>query len=247
MDPRARASWLRPLFTRPGRRALHLFVAYGSFQEPLSLPIRQRDCARPEGLNAAVVHRGDGLFDSWLADEAMSKMLREHDAGIEGPVRDAKSAVAICREVEDRNDLEDLRCSLASITSALGWGAVAIADPLCARWWSRGQWVNTYVEKQTFEPLDHVSILVSNDWVHTRGMRKFGRYDVSIRGIAAPDRALGVLHQFIDHQARGGLLDPARRLDVVEQPNLRIRFHDDERELDAPDFNNVWVELDGLE
>jgi hypothetical protein len=249
MTKKARATWLRPYFVTAGAPNFHYLVVYGNFTPPFELPVQAEEGIRAQGLEPLLVERGNPEFDEWPGAPYFAEQLRDHPDGIAGDVAKATNAVLVKRTCEDVADLFDLRSSLTIIKSAFGWGGCAVADPLAARWWSRKEWVSTFVDRQQLNPLDHVSIFVSDDWVHTRGMRKFGRPDLSIRNVPIKgDRhaaAIALVHRFVDFLARGGMMDVTRRIDADGYPPMPIELHAGDAAYDDPDFNNEWVEIIG--
>src|SRR5262249_11233520 len=133
----------------------HYFVAYGDFQPPFDLPVAKDDCSRPEGLEPVLVQSGEPHLEEWRVDAYLGRELKKHPDGIDAPVRAATRAIVLQRELEDMPDLFALRSTLSVLTSAFGWGAAAIVDPLAGRWWSRKEWVAAFVEEKTFQPLAH--------------------------------------------------------------------------------------------
>jgi hypothetical protein len=250
MTKKARATWMRPYFVAPGAPSFHYFVAYGSFTQPFELPVSKDDCLRAEGLEPILVTSGSPDFDEWPGAPYFAEQLRDHPDGIAAEVAKCTNAVVVKRACEDVADLFDLRSSLSVITSAFGWGGCAVADPLAARWWSRKEWTEAFVDRQEFQPLDHVATLVSDDWVHTRGMRKFGRPDLSIRRVPVEgDRfsaAIALVHRFVDFLSRGGSMDVTRRIDADGYPPMPVELHGGDAAFDDPDFNNEWVEILGF-
>ena len=94
----------------------------------------------------------------------------------------------------------------------------------------------------------HVSILFSAEesgglWFHTRGMRKFGRPDLSLHNV--PDKyekaAIELCNRFIELQAAGGRIPDGQEIQMPSLPGGLVCRH--KGSLDDPDFNNVHVEI----
>lgn len=80
-------------------------------------------------------------------------------------------------------------------------------------------------------------------WVHTRGLRLFGRPDLSIRGVAADDLDLvhQLVHALVAQLARGLVIDDGMTMDIggeVGVLSFERRGH-----VDDPDFNNEHLEI----
>jgi hypothetical protein len=93
-----------------------------------------------------------------------------------------------------------------------------------------------------------VTILVSDEpdgthWLHTRGMRKFGRPDLSFHKVGSQyeQPAIDLLNRFILLQAQGGLIPENKEIQISALPAGLTCHH--EGRLDDPDFNNVHVEI----
>ena len=240
--------WVRPYHVSPGRPGLHLFFVFGAFDEPLQLPVKEGHCPRGvDGLDVRVMSSARERY--WLTEPLLAKLLASHPDGLRDVAASAPKVVALRRECPDTNDLLDLRCTVAVVSSLLGWGGVAVLDPLALRWWSRAEWARRFVEVDRFDVEDHARVVMTTDRAFaTRGMRKFGRADVRIRDVA-PDRlqpAAELLVRFAEYQALGGELDPARPLEAEGFPSMSLEPHLEPEDLDAPDFNNVWFDVIGF-
>jgi hypothetical protein len=98
-------------------------------------------------------------------------------------------------------------------------------------------------------PRHHVVILLSDEsdekiWVHTRGLRKFGRPEVSIRNIAQEwkEGAIDLCGRFIEFQAFGGKIEEGKEVIAKTFPPGFRCYH--RGSLDDPDFNNVHVAIE---
>ena len=77
---------------------------------------------------------------------------------------------------------------LRLITHFLDHGGVAVYDPQMFEWWSPKKWRERIFSPAGPVPRHHTVILVSEDapgteWIHTRGLRKFGRPDLSVHRV----------------------------------------------------------------
>jgi hypothetical protein len=91
-------------------------------------------------------------------------------------------------------------------------------------------------------------ILVSEEpngteWVHTRGLRKFGRPDLSVHGVSLLNKpgVIDLCNRFIELQAFGGAILEGQEIRMQSlPPGMRCHRRGD---VDDPDFNNVHVEI----
>ena len=106
---------------------------------------------------------------------------------------------------------------------------------------------------EVFEPTgpvigQQVVILVSEEpdgteRLHTRGMGKFGRPDISVPGVTAADREgfEELCHRFIEFQALGGIIAEGQEIRMGSLPDGYACHH--AGDLDDPDFNNVHIRV----
>lgn len=81
------------------------------------------------------------------------------------------------------------------------------------------------------------------EWFHTRGMRKFGRPDLSVHHVSRDlrDGIVDLFNRFIEFQAFGGIIAQGQDIKMGSLPAGMICVH--QGDLDDPDFNNVHVEI----
>lgn len=126
---------------------------------------------------------------------------------------------------EDDSTLNYFRNTIGLITYFLDEGCCAVYDPQMFQWWGPELWHKRVFEPAKPMPLSHTVTLYSPEerdpqrkWYHTRGMRKFGRPDISVHNVPS-DQEEGVLEmieRFIQLQAMG--------IVVPVQNPLRKRF-----------------------
>jgi hypothetical protein len=80
-------------------------------------------------------------------------------------------------------------------------------------------------------------------WYHTRGMRKFGRPDLSIHNVPAKyhEAVIELCNRFIEFQAFGGIIEEGQAIRMKSLPEGMTCHH--EGTLDDLDFNNFHVEI----
>ena len=150
--------------------------------------------------------------------------------------------------IADPPILNYFRNVIGLVTHFLDHGGVAVFDPQMLKWWSAAQWRSEVFEPAAPLPRHHVVILVSEEddvtsWFHTRGLRKFGRPDLSIRRVPPADNAAvtDLCNRFIELQAFGALIPEGQEIRMRDLPaGLRCTHRGDEND---PDFNNAHVEM----
>ena len=116
-------------------------------------------------------------------------------------------------------------------------------------WWSPADWRTRVFEPGAPVPRHHATILVSDEedpdlfWVHGRGLRKFARPDISVRGVGRAwlDPIVDLCNRFIEHQAFGLVIPEGREIRMADLPPGGRARHGGH--LDDPAFNNRHVEI----
>lgn len=243
--------WPRPHFCEPGGRPFLFYVVYGRFAELPSLSASTyRSAGLPPGLDLS--HYGtdnhpnvvNGFREGYLWDE-----LRARDPDLARAVRQSAECLILRGELDDQTDLNYLRDAVGLLTFLLDHGGVTVYDPQMFHWWQPGEWKRRIFEPAEPVPGRHVVLLTSPEaepsltWIHTRGLRKFGRPDLSVRGVPARHReaVIDLCNRFIQLQALGGVIAEGQKVRMKSLPSgMRCHHRGD---LDDPDFNNVHVEI----
>jgi hypothetical protein len=248
--PEKLKSWPRPHFAPGGGKALLFFVVFGELD--LSKTISQSK------------YRSNGP-GNWLQ---MVHLTRDKDAKTiagyqSGPtwellVRDAPvtaadalkapHALAVRAEVDDPETLDYFRDAIGVVTWLLDCGGRSIYDPQRLWLWSADEWRAEIFEPGEPRPQEHTVILVSDaaggTWLHTRGLRQYGRPDLSVRGVGERyiDAVTHMIERFIETQAFGGVVQNGQEVHMRGLPPggvCRLAGN-----LDDPDFNNVHIEVE---
>jgi tryptophan synthase alpha chain len=229
-------SWPRPAFQPTGNKALVWYQIYGHFPDSVDISRGKYRCAGvPDGIALEHYFRADHgpAVTAFLKQPFFAAALQRELPGLAAGVDSAPELTVIRGEVPDPANLDYLRDVVGLVTWFLDNGGLAVLDPQTLQWYGRDKWRGELFEPNASNARRHVVILVSEDkdglWLHTRGMRKFARPDLSIRSVspAQRDAAIAVLNQFIELEASG-------------QPSAPGQLAGN---LDDPDFNNTRVEL----
>jgi hypothetical protein len=122
-----------------------------------------------------------------------------------------------------------------------------VADPQQFELYDPERWHREIFDPATPNVHKHVKILFSDEpdgrWYHTRGLRKFGRPDLSVRGVPAEyfDGVVDLCNRFIELQALGGWIPEGQEIRIKSLPH-GLRCHH-AGNLEDPDFNNAHVEI----
>jgi hypothetical protein len=244
--------WPRKLYRGPGGRPHLFYVVFGAFQQ---LPALARQEYRSNGVFPGLelsrydreTHPEvlDGFRQGYLWDE-----LKRHRPELARAVQAAGECLVLRGELEDQADLNYLRDSVGLLTFLLDHGGVAVCDPWMSHWWGPGEWKDCIFRPGGAVPRHHVFILTSEEpegpsltWFHTRGMRKFGRPDLSVHRVPLQHReaVLDLFERFIELQAFGGTIEDGQEIRMKTLPGGMTCRHAGEP--DDPDFNTVHVEI----
>ncbi|UJR85101.1 hypothetical protein [Sandaracinus amylolyticus] len=241
----AEQDWTRAHHTRTDARALVWFVVFGDAPGDLRPSVRRHRVGHlPDAYDVVMVARGTrGFLDP---REIVPRALHA-DALLE-----AASAcdvqIVVRAELEDRADLLELR-SLVGLTTAIAEqaSARAVLDAQTFALRSLEAWREEVFDVDAPRVGAHLLVMRSDEpdgaWLHTRGLRKFARPDLSMRGLAQNelDRATEIVLRFAQLQIGGGVIAEGSEVRVHGwPPGWTCRHAGD---LDDPDFNNTHVEI----
>lgn len=249
-------AWERPYFEPGGGDALIFCAVFGEIDLAAPLSRETYQCAGvPEG---AVLSK----YERSAADQAASlDQLRDETGYLwrqfeadhpdaAAAARDAPMCVLLRGEVADPVDLTYLRDVVGLIAWMLDHGGVAVYDPQRFEWWPGDAWRKKVFDRAEAAPLQHTIILTSAEddtgrlWFHTRGMRKFGRPDISVRSVGPTHQPaiIELCERFIVHMAHGAVTPDGQAISMAALPPGGIVRH--RGDLDDPDFNNVHIAIE---
>lgn len=253
--------WDRPLFTPGGGDAFVYLVVFGADADLLEISTDEHHVDEvPDGIDAHEL--GVDWVQSFF-DPPMGDQLRERDPDTAALAEQAESCIVVTGTVSDPPTLDYLRNVIGIATAALDTGGVAVLSLQTLDLFDPDRWRAEVFDAD--RTLSHrlVALLVSEEdedeeeagdedddagpvptrWVHTRGLRVFGRPDLSIHGVAADELELvnQLLNALVAQLARGLVIDDDMVMDIggdVGTLRFERRGH-----LDDPDFNNEHLEI----
>jgi len=119
------------------------------------------------------------------------------------------------------NSLGYLKNSIGVIKALTEKGAVSIIDIQTSQFYTPETWINKYFTPKLPQPYNHVVIIYSREadglWMHTRGMRTFGRPDVSLTGWPENRMKDGqeLIHRFIEIYAYGKYPENNKKIIII--------------------------------
>ena len=150
-----------------------------------------RTSGAPKGLEMELFDRE--AHAEWLESlfEGYAGALLSEEPTLDATVRAAPKVALLSGAVEDPETLDYLRDTVGVVTALLDRGGVAVFDAIALRWWSPEEWRETIFDPSAPEPIEQITLLASQEedgfWLHSHGMAKFGRPDLSARGLAQED------------------------------------------------------------
>ncbi|CAN5396335.1 hypothetical protein BH11PLA2_BH11PLA2_18290 [soil metagenome] len=244
-------SWLRPNFVPRGGDPFLLFAAFGPLN--LSVPIDKttyRAAGVPKGFELLLFDKDKhpGTYKTlrespaWALAAAESPELA--DIAAESPQFAMLRGVAT-----DPVNLDYLRDAVGIVEYLTTRGAKTVFDPQTYQFWQPNDWHDRLFAPAKPVPHEHVIILETPDdtddttWIHTRGLRKFGRPDLSVHGVGDKfrDRITDLFNHYVDYLARGGVIREGDVITLVGLPGgSRVRI---DSRLDHPEFLNAHAEI----
>lgn len=250
-DRKPLISWPRPHFMPGGGDAFLFYVAFTEAPAEWTVSGSQyRTAGFPPGLevmaygpdnNPQVV---DGFRNGPLRDR-----LAEQAPDLLDKVAQTRGCVIFRGHIADPETLDYHRDVIGLLQWLIDQGAGAILDMTAAEWWSPGDWRSRVFDPSEPLPHRHVTIYASPQddgriWLHTRGMLKYGRPDISFRRvpIAEQARAADIVNRFIELQALGGIVAEGQAIRIAGVPDGMAARHSGD--IDDPDFNNRHIAFD---
>lgn len=243
-------SWLRPHFAPGGGDALLFYAVFGKFDltKPLSRS-KYRTSGMPDWLELQQYDRAQhaDVIAGYQANP-MWGMFRRDTPLTAAEAEAAPQCIGVRAEVTDPPTLDYFRDTIGVLAWLLDAGGTSVYDPQMLWLWSADEW-----REEAFAPAEplpdrHTVILVSpedggTNWYHTRGMRKYGRPDLSVRGVGEQhaDGVAQLIERFVDYQALGGVIPDGEEVRMKDLPAGGVCRRGGSN--DDPDFNNVHVEV----
>lgn len=249
----ASSDWPRPYWAPTHEHAVLLFFVFGRFDKELRIPAaRHGSKGLPEGVEVfRYPHDTLRQWDGYPLAGALGELLEHDHPQAYKDAQDAPEVLSVRGRLEDAATLDYLRDTLGVLAALYDIGAVAVADPQILSLFDRDAWHARFQVDGGAPPRNHVLILCNPDdhnddryWVRTRGMRKFGRPDISIRRVPADqtDPAGELCLRLVEMQVMGAQFSDGQELEVQGLPQpLRARRSGS---LEDPQFNNTHVAFD---
>ncbi|MGN1120292.1 MAG: hypothetical protein ACI4Q4_08025, partial [Oscillospiraceae bacterium] len=202
----------------------------------------------PEGLEFRMLHRGEhGDYMDSLMCGAYGEMLEQENAALYEKIRRAERWVLVSGEIQQDDTLEYFKSCIGIVQAICENGAEGVLDLQTITLYSPQDW-HDKVFAADFEPVKATIIMASRTdnglWLHTRGMRKFGRPDIGIEGIPENDlqTAAEIAEQMIRYSAMGAVFTQGAVFCISGGRSYSVNpeFVPD---FDNDDFNNAYYRI----
>ena len=242
--------WERPQYEAGGGDASVLFVVFGPKPEPLRVTSLAHRVV-PMELSLELEYQEPQVAAA-LLDSPSGATLLQGWGGEEPSVLTADGCMVMRAEVPDPKDLRYLRNCIGVATAILEAGGRAVANLQSLGMFTPEQWRGVIFAPDKPQPRLHVNVFHGEEaggapqgagseepgtlWLHSRGLRAFGRPDLSIRHVPqdAMAAASGLCNRLIENQAYGGVIPDGPIEGMVAHRTGT---------LEDPDFDNVHIEL----
>jgi hypothetical protein len=248
--PIAIPAWQRPHWQASDEEIVLQFYVFGKF-EPVRVP---SDGYGSPGLPGGVEltshhHAALRQWEGYPLKGASGRMFKDDAPEVYRRAVDAPEVLVLRGTLKDRADTGYLRDTLGVLAGLLDIGGVAVLDPQILTLFDADGWRRQYLVRDGAPIRHHVLILRDGEaapdrhWIHTRGLRKFGRPDISLRHVPGRDvdRAGALCQRLVELEALGAHFADGQALDIDGvSGGIVARLGGG---LDDPDFNNRFAEF----
>jgi hypothetical protein len=244
--------WPRSQWQDSGEPAFLLWFVFGDFDADFQIDApRYRTRGTPTGIDVVrYVNRELEKWDGYPLAGTLGAMLYDENSRLFERAKKARECVMLRGSLADPSDLDTLRDLIGTVTALTDLGGVAVIDPQMLSMFDENEWRTRYFAADAFAARDHVLILCNEDdrhagrlHVHTRGLRKFARPDLSLRNVppAAAAHAGELAERFVDFQTAGGIVAEGYEVEIDgSDTGMRVSVAG---AMDDPEFNNRHLAL----
>jgi hypothetical protein len=247
--PDSLKDWDRKYFANALNNPFIFYVVHGKFTADFRIsPGKYRTLGLPEGISlmkygpAKHPEMVMSFLEGYLWED-----LKKSNTGLSGQINNSNECFILSGEIPDTSSLNYLRDVVGVITYLLDNGGISVYDPQAFKFFGKADWTENIFDPNGGVPRNHVMILSSNEngtkWYHTRGLRKFGRPDLSIRNVSPQyeDAVQDLFERFIEYLGFGGIIAEKQEIKMKSLP--QGMWCETLGSLDDPDFNNTHTEI----
>ena len=240
----------RPYYEDLNYRPLLFYVIFGVKDEELTVSRERHQVdAFPDGLEFMMYNKSEhSEYMSSMLGGTLGEVLDERNHDLYEAVCNTDRWAVIRGEVQQDEDLHYMRNAIGFVQALVESGAVGVLDLQTFNLYTAQEWTD-HIFMPEFHPYAHVDVLVSETedgacWVHTRGMRKFGRPDIGVEGVLKGelDNAVEVVQQLLYYGVLGAFFSRPVKLHTNSERTYIVRpgFVED---FDNPDYNNSYYRI----
>lgn len=243
-------AWQRPHWHASDEDILLQFFVFGHFQAVRTPSAAYGSPGLPAGV--AATNHAHAALRSWGGyplKGALGRALKADAPQAWQAAFDAPEVMVVHGKLADSPATGYLRDTLGVLAGMLDIGGVAVLDPQITELLDASAWRRKYLVAGGAPVRSHLLIQCDDEpdtadsWVHTRGLRKFGRPDISIRRVpqGAVDRAGAACEKLAELQALGAHFTAGQTLElagIAQDVTVHVGGA-----LDDPRFNNTFVEF----
>ncbi|HJT96730.1 MAG TPA: hypothetical protein VJ696_00300 [Rhodanobacteraceae bacterium] len=244
--------WPRPYWRDGGARAFLQWFVFGDFEPELHVDAQSyRTRGTPAGVEVArYAHPAIKHWIGYPLGGSLGRLFENENRAVFDRASRARECLMLRGDLADPRDLDDLRDLVGTITALADQGGVAVVDPQMLSMWSAADWNARFFADDALVVRRHIAILASEDaahamrrHVHTRGLRKFARPDISLRNVPADlvSHAGQLAERLAEFEALGGIVEEGRTIEIEGLGASLVAHH--AGSLDDPAFNNTHIEL----
>lgn len=242
-------NWDRKYFEQPLNNPFIFYIIHGNFTADFHVSTsKYRTVGLPKEIE--LMKYGPGkhpeVVKSFL-DGYVWNEFKKSDPILSNQMSSSKECFIIKGELSDTSNLNYLRDIVGVITYLLDNGGVSVYDPQAFTFFGKADWAERIFNPNGSVPRNHVMILFSEEnglkWYHTRGLRKFGRPDLSIHNVPAKykEQVTDLIDRFIEYEGFGGIITDGQKITMKTLP--QGMWCKNEGDFEDPDFNNKHVEI----
>ena len=243
--------WERKHYSPGGADPFLYYVAFGDIKADAELSASHYRCVGiPDGIELTSCSRDvhPDVLDSFMNGHLWDRLQADNPT-LASEVKSAPGCIVLQGDVRAASTLNYLRDTVGLLAFFLDKGAIAIYDPQMFQWWSPAAFRERIFDPAKPVPRHHTIILISDEeglqttWIHTRGMRKFGRPDISVRHVRKEnsDAVIDLCNRFIELQAFGGIIPEGQEVSVASLPPGGVVHYGGDA--GDPDFNNEHIQI----
>jgi hypothetical protein len=243
-------AWQRPHWQPSDEEIVVQFYVFGRFEAVRVPSVDYGSDGLPEGVElTSHDHTALRQWEGYPLKGSLGRMFKDDAPEAYKAALDAPQVLVVRGRIKDSHETGYLRDILGVLAGLLDVGGTAILDPQMLTLFDAATWRRHYLVRDGAPIRNHLLILCDAEddegrsWIHTRGMRKFGRPDESIRHVPDSDidRAGMLCERLVELQALGAHFTDGQTLDadgVLGGLTAKLGGGEDDA-----DFNNTYVEF----